>query len=118
MLHTWNSGSSIVQFSAMIMHLLNDTLSVQEHVVKNKLSLHTLPTHHILCHLTSFPKFEMAMNGRKFNLSRFKQNFKTHLLGFKQHTFEQWHHCIKSQGDYSECDNTDWNVNWCYGEIN
>jgi hypothetical protein len=35
MLHVWNSGSSIVQFSTMIMHLLIHTLSAQEFLAKN-----------------------------------------------------------------------------------
>jgi hypothetical protein len=123
MLHVWNSGSSIVQFSNMIMHLLIHTLSVHEFLAKN-----TLPTHQIVCHLTSLPKFEMALNGRKFNyITTIQAKLQNTLVGFQTAHFsqcsEQWHHCwahcIKSQGNYSECDNTDWKVKWCcYEEIN
>jgi len=128
MLHMWNSGSSIVQFSTMIMHLPVHTLSVQEFLAKNKMSLHTIPTHQILCHLTSFPKVEMVLNGRKFNaIIMIQAKLQNTLAGFQTVHFsqccEQWYHCCahctKSQGNYSECCNTDWKVKWCcYGEIN
>lgn len=98
MLHTWNSGSSIVQFSTMIRHLLIHTLSVQEFLAKNKMSLHALPTHQILCYLTSFPKFEMALNGRKFNdIIMIQAKLQNTLVAFQtahfNQCFEQWHHC-------------------------
>ena len=128
MLHIWSSESSIVQFSTMIRHLFIHTLFVQKFLAKNKMSLHTLPTHQILCHLTSFPKFEMALNGRKFNdIIMIQAKLQNTLVGFQTahftQCFEQWHHSwahhIKSQGNYSECDNIDWKVTWCfYGEIN
>lgn len=128
MLNMWNSGSSPVQFSTTIMHLLIHTLFVQEFLAKNKMSLHTLPNHQILCHLTSFPKFEMALNGREFNdIITIQAKLQNTLAGFQTAHFsqcsEQWRHgkahCIKSQGDYSECCSTDWKVKWCcYGEIN
>ena len=70
----------------------------------------------MLCHLTSFPKSEMALNGRKFNdIIMIQAKLQNTLVGFQTVHFiqcsEQWHHCwahcVKSQGNYSECDNSD-----------